>query len=92
MTDSTRTDVLLEPRHEGPLDGPCRSAEREVFARAAYEHPVAARAREEAAKAVCGGCPVRLPCRRHALAERIPHGVRGGLTPDERHLLLAHPA
>lgn len=90
MTDNSRTDVLLDPRHDAPLDGPCRSGEREVFERGANERAEAARAREEAAKAVCGRCPVRLPCRRRALADRIPHGVRGGLTSDERHLLLAN--
>ncbi|APU44909.1 hypothetical protein UK14_22175 [Streptomyces sp. NRRL F-4428] len=80
--------MLLDPRHDAPLVGPCRSGEREVFERGANEPAEAARKREQAAKAVCHRCPVRLPCRRHALAARIPHGVRGGLTPDERHLLL----
>ncbi|WP_051806796.1 WhiB family transcriptional regulator [Streptomyces sp. NRRL F-2664] len=90
MSDNSRTDVLLDPRYDAPLDGPCRSGEREVFERGAGEPAEAARQREEAAKAVCHGCPVRLPCRRRALADRVLHGVRGGLTPDERHLLLAH--
>ncbi|MCX5583897.1 WhiB family transcriptional regulator [Streptomyces erythrochromogenes] len=90
MTDTSRTDVLLDPRHDAPLDGPCRSGARNVFERGANEQAAAAREREEAAKAVCHRCPVRLPCRRRALADRVPHGVRGGLTPDERHLLLAH--
>ncbi|MFD6109701.1 WhiB family transcriptional regulator [Streptomyces yangpuensis] len=95
MTDNSRTDVLLHPRmldarHDAPLDGPCRSGARDVFEPAVNERAEAVREREEAAKAVCHRCPVRLPCRRHALADRIPHGVRGGLTPDERHLLLAN--
>ncbi|KJY20497.1 MULTISPECIES: WhiB family transcriptional regulator [Streptomyces] len=90
MTHDSRTDVLLDPRHDAPLDEPCRSGEREVFERGANERAEAAREREEAAKAVCHRCPVRLPCRRHALADRILHGVRGGLTPDERHRLLAN--
>ncbi|MEU6298086.1 WhiB family transcriptional regulator [Streptomyces erythrochromogenes] len=90
MTDTSRTDVLLDPRHDAPLDGPCRSGARDVFERGVNEQAAAARERAEAAKAVCRRCPVRLPCRRRALADRVPHGVRGGLTPDERHLLLAH--
>lgn len=89
VTEISRTDVLLDPRHDAPLAGPCRTAERDVFAPGTNEHAAAAREREEAAKAVCQGCPVRLPCRRNALAERVLHGVRGGLTPDERYLLLA---
>ncbi|MFH7598695.1 WhiB family transcriptional regulator [Streptomyces racemochromogenes] len=88
MADISRTDVLPRPRQAGPLDGPCRTVAREVFAPGAGEHAAAVREREEAAKAVCRGCPVRLPCRRHALAERVPDGVRGGLSPDERHVLL----
>ncbi|WP_063787971.1 WhiB family transcriptional regulator [Streptomyces sp. XY593] len=89
MTHNSRTDAPLDPRHDAPLDGPCRSGEREVFERGANERAEAAREREEAAKAVCHRCPVRLPCRRRALADRVLHGVRGGLTPDERHLLQA---
>ncbi|CAL9621583.1 Transcriptional regulator WhiD [Streptomyces sp. enrichment culture] len=84
----------FEQRRDRPLDGACRGAEGGVFARVAHEPATVARAREEAAKAVCGGCPVRIPCRRHALAARIPYGVRGGLTADERLVLLAaapHP-
>ncbi|THA87129.1 WhiB family transcriptional regulator [Streptomyces sp. A0592] len=90
VTDTSRTDALLDSRHDAPFDGPCRSGARDVFERGANEQAAAAREREEAAKAVCRRCPVRLPCRRRALADRVPHGVRGGLTPDERHLLLAH--
>ncbi|WP_405000746.1 WhiB family transcriptional regulator [Kitasatospora cathayae] len=47
----------------------------------------AARKREEAAKAVCAGCAVRVECRRSALAAREPYGVRGGLTAAERRAL-----
>jgi ABC-type dipeptide/oligopeptide/nickel transport system ATPase subunit len=36
-----------------------------------------------AAKRVCARCPVRPECLAEALA-RIPHGVAGGLTEDER--------
>ncbi|RSS57962.1 WhiB family transcriptional regulator [Streptomyces sp. WAC07061] len=93
MSDISRTDELLPPRNTGPrnagpFDGPCRTAARDVFTRRAHEQAAAAREREEAAKAVCRDCPVRVPCRRHALAGRVPHGVRGGLTPAERRSLL----
>lgn len=36
------------------------------------------------AKAVCGRCPVRLPCLEFAVANAERHGVWGGLTWDER--------
>jgi len=48
----------------------------------AYEREAAA------AQAVCAGCPVRLPCREHALSAYEKHGIWGGLTEDERHLEL----
>ena len=39
-----------------------------------------------AAKAICARCPVRAECLTEALA-RIPHGIAGGLTEDERRAL-----
>jgi WhiB family redox-sensing transcriptional regulator len=41
-------------------------------------------ARENAAKAVCQGCPVIANCLNWALAVAEPHGVWGGTTPQER--------
>lgn len=38
---------------------------------------------------VCASCPVRRQCLAYALANRIPHGVYGGLRPDERHVFRA---
>lgn len=37
-----------------------------------------------AAKRVCGECPVRAECLRHALETVEPHGIWGGLTEWER--------
>ncbi|MFD8085042.1 WhiB family transcriptional regulator [Kitasatospora sp. NPDC059722] len=68
-------------------DGACRTADRGIFDRPAQEHGAAAKDREEAAKAVCAGCEVRVECRRHALAAREPHGVWGGLAEEERRAL-----
>nr|WP_188309470.1 WhiB family transcriptional regulator [Streptomyces sp. CBMA123] len=65
----------------------CRRADHGRLFLAAPERPDAAREREEAAKAVCAGCEVRVECRRQALAEREPYGVRGGLTAEERRAL-----
>jgi WhiB family redox-sensing transcriptional regulator len=36
------------------------------------------------AKAICGVCPVRVPCTTHALQIREPFGIWGGLTEVER--------
>ena len=35
-------------------------------------------------KALCAGCPVRMPCLQFALDNNEPHGIWGGMTPDER--------
>ncbi|MEE1782611.1 WhiB family transcriptional regulator [Streptomyces sp. SP17BM10] len=69
-------------------EGACHAADSGVLFRPAPEEEgVAAKEREEAAKAVCAGCEVRVECRRHALAEREPYGVWGGLTEGERRAL-----
>lgn len=40
------------------------------------------------AKRVCASCPVRTDCLIDALDRREPHGVHGGLTPNERRAVL----
>ena len=37
-----------------------------------------------AAKRVCAACPVRTACLTDAIPQREPHGVRGGMNPNER--------
>ncbi|MFI8193428.1 WhiB family transcriptional regulator [Streptomyces sp. NPDC085946] len=45
-------------------------------------------ARQNRAKAVCAGCPVRTECLVEALDNRIEWGVWGGMTERERRALL----
>ncbi|MGY3333938.1 WhiB family redox-sensing transcriptional regulator [Streptomyces filamentosus] len=45
-------------------------------------------AAQNQAKALCGGCPVRVECLAYALDERVQHGVWGGMTERERRALL----
>lgn len=40
-----------------------------------------------AAKAICAPCPIKQPCLNYALNEGIVHGVWGGHTERERHLI-----
>jgi hypothetical protein len=63
----------------------CRDRDGELFFPSAEAGPARA-AQEAAAKAVCSGCPVRTECLDEALA-RIPYGIAGGLTEQERHQL-----
>lgn len=46
------------------------------------------RAREQAAKAICAGCPVVSECRDHALRHGEMYGVWGGLGEGDRRLLI----
>ncbi|MFJ5643516.1 WhiB family transcriptional regulator [Streptomyces sp. NPDC093223] len=45
-------------------------------------------AAQNAAKAVCNGCPVRTECLAFALDRRIEYGIWGGATERERRALL----
>lgn len=60
----------------------CRSVEPETFFPTAEDGPVY-EAQVAVAKAVCARCPVRAECLAEALV-RIPFGIAGGLTPEER--------
>ncbi len=85
MTSTTTT-----PAHGWRTAAACRGTDPEVFfpvaeAGLAHERQVAA------AKAVCAGCPVRQECLDEALV-RIPDGIAGGLTADERRQLGRRPA
>ena len=42
----------------------------------------------DAARAICGDCPVKDRCREYALTERIEHGVWGGCSERERRRIL----
>jgi hypothetical protein len=63
----------------------CRGTDPELFFPAGESGPVHD-AQVAAAKAVCAGCPVRAACLAEALA-RIPYGIAGGLTEQERRRL-----
>jgi WhiB family redox-sensing transcriptional regulator len=69
---------------EWQLQGACRGEDSNLFFHPEGERGPARAAREAAAKAVCGRCPVVEPCRAHALATREPYGVWGGMSESER--------
>ena len=61
----------------------CRGLDAEIFYPETDDEADA-----DAAKAVCGGCPVRQACLEHALAHREREGVWGGTTERERRRIL----
>ena len=60
----------------------CRGVDPELFFPTAEDGPVRD-AQVAVAKSVCASCPVREACLAEAL-ERMPYGIAGGLTPEER--------
>ena len=72
----------MNARREWRSEAACRGMDGEIFFPAAVGGPTY-EAQVAVAKAVCAGCPVRSECLEEALV-RIPEGVAGGLTPEER--------
>lgn len=60
----------------------CRGTDPETFFPTAEDGPTYD-AQVAVAKAICHRCPVRAQCLAEAL-DRIPYGIAGGLTPEER--------
>jgi WhiB family redox-sensing transcriptional regulator len=81
-TGTTSTRDVERDRWE--LRGKCREVDAELFFHPDQERGAARRRREAEAKAVCAACPVLAECREEALRKKIPHGVWGGLSEDER--------
>ena len=81
----TRTVAQLLTVSMGP-DGGSGYAETAAVDSATID--AAALGREASAKALCAVCPVASECLRHAIAVKEPYGVWGGLSEDERLLLL----
>ncbi|GAB4064346.1 WhiB family transcriptional regulator [Angustibacter speluncae] len=68
----------------------CRHHDETLFVGPDREQTSTRRRRERRAVQVCWDCPVLAACRRHALDEREPHGVWGGLTEEQRATMLRH--
>lgn len=75
---------LWEWQHRGL----CRSTNPEIFFHPDGERGPSRRWRDGRAVAICHQCPVMQECREHALRVEEPYGTWGGLTEDERQILL----
>jgi WhiB family redox-sensing transcriptional regulator len=69
------------------LQGACRGEDPSVFFHPEGERGAAREARANAAKAICGRCPVLNECSTHALATREPYGVWGAMSEDDREVI-----
>lgn len=88
MAEISRLPGPLAERWDWQIEGACRTVSPETFFHPEGERGPRRRAREAAAKAICGSCPVVTQCLRHALSVREPYGIWGGLSELERELLL----
>ena len=84
MAEISRLPGPVADLWQWQLQGSCRQADPTLFFHPEGERGPSRRNRDEAAKAICAGCPVIQQCRQHALTVREPYGVWAGLTEDER--------
>lgn len=85
MSITTRTSTTTAPGREWRSRAACLGTDPELFFPVADTGPIHDVQIAEA-KAVCTSCPVVAECLAEAL-ERIPDGIAGGLTADERRTL-----
>lgn len=71
------------------FEGACRGKDPEMFFHPDNERGPRRRNRENAAKAICASCPVIQQCREAALANQEPYGIWGGLSEDDRSVILS---
>ncbi|MCZ7461815.1 WhiB family transcriptional regulator [Streptomyces sp. WMMC940] len=88
MTDVSRLPGAANHHWDWQLRAACRGADSSLFFHPPNERGDARDEREKKAKRVCGRCPVRRSCLRHALETRERFGVWGGLGERELRTLL----
>ena len=66
----------------------CRELPSEMFFHPEGERGPRRKNRENAAKAICATCPVLTACREQALRLAEPYGIWGGLSEDDRKIIL----
>lgn len=88
MTSVSRLPGPFTHEWEWQLEAACRRADARIFFHPPGERGADHEARDQAAKQVCACCPVLQPCREYALQAREPYGVWGGLTEEERQVLV----
>lgn len=88
MADIRRLPGPILEAWDWQVRGACRGMDSSFFFHPDGERGPRREQRAARAKAICARCPVIEPCRTHALAAREPYGVWGGLTEDERRVLV----
>lgn len=70
------------------LQAACRGMSSSHFFHPWRERGIEREARIERAKKICAHCPVVAICRQYALEVQEPYGIWGGLSEDERLIML----
>lgn len=90
MTETARLPKPLLEMWQWQNSGACRELPSELFFHPDGERGPSRRNRESKALAVCATCPVIQQCRKQALAIHEPYGIWGGLTEDDRLVVLGN--
>lgn len=78
--------AIFTPRPAWFDEADCRGLDPALFHPARDDYGVMRQAR-----LVCAGCPVRVQCLAHAVANDETYGIWGGTSPRERNGLRRHP-
>lgn len=89
MAELSRLPMPLSSNYEWCHRGACAQGNPHLFFHPEGERGPARARRDEAAVAVCSGCPVIDACRQHGLSVQEPYGVWGGLTESDRRAIVA---
>ena len=92
MAEISRLPRPVLSAWEWQEQGACRELPTEMFFHPDGERGPRRANREKNAKAVCATCPVIEACRQHALSVQEPYGIWGGLSEDDRQLIIERQA
>ena len=88
MAEISRLPRPVLSEWEWQNQGACRELPSEMFFHPDGERGPSRNNRIAIAKTVCASCPVVQMCREHALAVQEPYGIWGGLSEDERLIIV----
>lgn len=83
--------AYLKPIHsewEWQEEGSCRNQDPEIFFLDYNLRGKAKRQKEQTAISICNDCPVKQQCLEHALNTPEIYGVWGGMTEEQRHVIM----
>ncbi|MDP9118601.1 MAG: WhiB family transcriptional regulator [Actinomycetota bacterium] len=89
MADVRRLPAPRQGDWDWQVQAKCRGSDTATFYHPENERGPSRVRREMRAKSVCASCPVIDNCLRWALVAREPYGVWGGLSAEEREVLIA---